>query len=170
MGNILIIQENSNGIIDGIADLPDDEGSRAAGSITLSFDRALDFFGFDLVDVEGPSEYGANSGYFATFFMNGSEVNRVGFGDLINSASPYYDSTIEFGDNYINRISPITVGQNGIQSFDEVVINFGGSAGIDNIVFEYTPPNNPVPEPATISLVGMGLAGLIMRNRKRNIA
>ena len=173
LGNILIIQENSVGISDGIADKPDDEGSRPAGNITLSFNGAIDYFGFDLIDVEGPSEYGNDSGYYATFYQSGTVVNQIGFGDLINHASAFYDSTISFGNNKINRISPIISGTNGIGVFDEVVLNFGGSAGIDNIVFDYTPPtnpNSPVPEPATLSLLGMGLAGLVMRNRKRRNA
>ena len=173
LGNILIIQENSVGISDGIADKPDDEGSRPAGSITLSFNGAIDYFGFDLVDVEGPSEYGNDRGYYATFFENGTVVNQIGFGDLINPGSAFYDPTISFGNNKINRISPIVSGTNGIGVFDEVVLNFGGSAGIDNIIFDYTvptDPNSPVPEPATLSLLGMGLAGLVMRNRKRHSA
>lgn len=174
LGNILIIQENGVGTVTGgIVNKPDDEAGRPAGSITLTFSGALDYFGFDLIDVEGPSEYGSNSGYFATFYMNGSEVNRVGFGDLINSSSPYYDSTVVFGDNKINRISPIIAGENGIGVFDQVVINFGGSAGIDNLVFDYTTPpdtNTPVPEPATMALMGMGLAGMALRSRKNRDA
>ena len=123
--------------------------------------------------MEGPSEYGNDRGYYATFFENGTVVNQIGFGDLINPGSAFYDPTISFGNNKINRISPIVSGTNGIGVFDEVVLNFGGSAGIDNIIFDYTvptDPNSPVPEPATLSLLGMGLAGLVMRNRKRHSA
>ena len=160
LGNILIIQENSNGIGDGIADDPDDEGSRPAGVITFDFDAEISSFGFDIVDVEGPTEYGQDSGYVAAFFNNGSEIGRVGFGDLIDSNSAYYDGTIAWGDNSINRVSPITSADFGL--FDEVRISLGGSAGVDNVTFEHP----PVPEPATMTLLGLGLAGLAVRSRK----
>jgi hypothetical protein len=40
------------------------------GSLFFDFAFEIDSFGFDLVDIEGPSEYGDNSGYFATFSNN----------------------------------------------------------------------------------------------------
>lgn len=162
LGNILIIQENNVGTADGIADLPDDEGSRPAGSIFFDFATAIDSFGFDLIDVEGPSEYGANSGYFATFFGGGLELANIGFGELVDPSSSFYDSTIIFGDNNINRIAAFTSTDLGIGLFDRVEINFGGSAGIDNIVYNTV----PVPAPSTVVLLLAGLAGISIARRK----
>jgi len=80
LGKILIIAENDiDSNLDGLIDFPDDEGSRPAGSIFFDFENPMCSVGFDLIDVEGPSEFGHNSGFVATFFMDGSELARVGF-------------------------------------------------------------------------------------------
>ena len=95
--------------------------------------------GFDLIDVEGPSEFGSNSGFVATFFMSGSELARVGFAQFINEKSLFFDPTVEYGNNKVNRISPISVESlstftgASITAFDKVEFNLGGSSAIDNI-------------------------------------
>jgi hypothetical protein len=65
-------------------------------------------------------------------------------------------------------IQPITaadlsdfVGNPGLTKFDHVEINFGGSAAVDNI------RSNPVPEPATMLMVGSGLIILAGIGRKK---
>ena len=65
-------------------------------------------------------------------------------------------------------IQPITaadlsdfVGNPGLTKFDRVEINFGGSAAVDNIGF------NPIPEPATMLMVGSGLIILAGIGRKK---
>lgn len=156
LGNVLIIAENdtdSDG--DGLIDNPDDEGSRPAGTIFFEFDFDITGFGFDLLDVEGSVEYGDDSGYFATFYSDATEIGHIGFGDLLA------DLTIVYGDNSANRISPITADYLGIDSFNRVEINFGGSAAIDNIQFA------AVPEPSTIILFGFGLLGTVAACRSR---
>jgi len=140
LGKILIIAENDvDSNLDGLIDSPDDEGSRPAGSIFFDFESPMCSVGFDLIDVEGPSEFGHNSGFVATFFMDGSELARVGFDQFINKNSMFFDPTVQYGDNKANRISPMTVDAlsaytgTSITAFDKVEFNLGGSSAIDNI-------------------------------------
>jgi hypothetical protein len=165
----LIIGENAwdwNG--DGVIDYPDDEGSRPAGSLIFDFDDPIDSFGFDLVDIEGPSEYGDDSGYVAAFFMGGVEIGRVGFGEFINSASAFYDPTIVFGNNSANRIQPITAAELGGLEFDKVEVNLGGSGAVDNLTWSNPTSSQPqIPEPITASLVFLGVVGVASQLRQR---
>jgi len=155
LGNLLIIQEKDSPI-------PDDEGRRPAGSIYFDFDTPIASFGFDIIDMEGSEEFDDDSGFFATFFMGGSELARVGFGEFDGTiASPFFDPAVSFGNNSANRIDPITAAALGLTAFDRVEINFGGSGAIDNIDF------TPIPEPATMLLVGSGLIGLAALRRKK---
>ena len=116
LGNMLIIQENQWGCQTGLCSKPDDEGLRPAGVITLEFldDDEITEIGFDLVDVEGPDEF--NDGYFARFFLNGSEIagSEKGFQEFID------DDGVMYGDNSANRIGKFSVGSN----FDKVEFHF----------------------------------------------
>jgi hypothetical protein len=159
-GNILIIPENNtdkNG--DGLIDQPNDEGDHPAGQFTFDFLVPVTHFGFDLVDIDGPREFNNNAGFFASFYLAGKLEARVGFGSFIDPLSPFYDATVEYGDNSVNRIRSITAREVGMPVFDRVVLNFGGSGGTDNITF------TPVPEPGTLALLGLALPALLVRRR-----
>lgn len=160
-GNVLIIPENNtdrNG--DGRIDQPNDEGDRPAGQFTFDFLTPILQFGFDLVDVDGPREYNSNAGYFASFYLDGNLEARVGFGSFIDPASPFYDASVEYGDNSVNRIRPITAREVGMPQFDRVVLNFGGSGGTDNIFFSV------VPEPGVLGLMCLAAPALLLRRRR----
>lgn len=157
LGNMLIIAENDTDVgSDGLIDRPDDEGSRPAGSIFFDFTTSIRSFGFDLIDVEGRDEYGASSGYYAVFYSGNSASASIGFGTLA-----LMDGSITYGNNTANRINPISFDNLGINHFDRVEINFGGSAAIDNI------RSTPVAEPATMLLLGAGLVTMAGIGRKK---
>ncbi|MEM1211190.1 MAG: hypothetical protein AAGI68_02725 [Planctomycetota bacterium] len=163
LGNALIIQETSGSAErnDGtFVDRPNDEGSRPGGELTFSFDQRVTSFGFDLIDVEGPEEFGRDSGFFATFIEDDNQV-RVGFGAFVDPDSDFYQPGVAFGDNSANRIAPITAEELGLNGFDEVVINLGGSSAVDNIRF------TAVPSPTAAGAGLVALIGLTARRRRR---
>lgn len=170
LGNLLIIAENAiDNNQDGILDNPDDEGSRPAGSLFFDFNSPITEFGFDLVDVEGISEINQNSGYMASFYLGSSELARVSFASFIDPLSSYYDPTVQFGNNTANHLAPITAGSLGLLEFDRVEVNFGGSAGIDNIYWDRPGTNIEVSSPGTRWLMVLGLftlMGIAFRSRK----
>lgn len=173
VGNLIIIQEFQ---VDPSTDGPDDEGRRPAGNLFFDFEQSITSFGLDLIDVEGRGEFDDLSGFVATFVRsadNGQAAQefRVGFGELVDQAinnrttdaSTFFDSTVVFGDNSANRIRPIRAsdfGVAGFDSFDRVVLNLGGSAGIANVNFVVTP------SPAAASIGLLGALGLVCRPRR----
>ena len=160
---ILIIQENFNGPAD-------DEAGQPAGTITIAFNQTYDSFGLDLIDIEN----GEAQNYSIDFY-NGGLVASIGFADFTNNASGFYQDgssasgALSWGNNSANRVDAIS-----LFAFNEVRINFGGSGGIDNLVFEDSggpgPEDPEIPEPATMALLGLGLAGFAARSRKRRSA
>ena len=161
LGNILIIQENSTGCGDDICDDPDDEGTRLAGEFDILFSTAVDLFGFDLIDVESTLDPSIGE-QGSIHFYDGATVGILDWTDLLTR-----DGTISFGDNTANRVLPLTpsevsalTGQT-LTQFDRVVIQMGGSGGVDNITF------TPIPEPSSFVLMGIGLASLALRGSRR---
>ena len=163
LGKMLILAENDiDANNDGLIDSPDDEGTRPAGRITLNFNKPITEFGFNLVDVEGPSEFNGNTGYVMTVkgvnFRNRGTSSQIGFGQFVTPGDPFYDPTITFGDRSANKIKPIQASQVGMISFNRVIIDLGGSGAIDQ--FRYT----FIPEPASAALLA---APVLLAARRR---
>lgn len=157
LGNLLIIQENgrrSSTKPGFINTAPDDEAG--GGDIWFDFAFGITSFGFHLVDMETAE---ASSSY-VQLFNGGSSIGSATFTQL----DQYYDPSLHFGDNSINRITPFDLTSLGLGEADSVRIHFSGSGAVDNISFT----QGVVPEPATMTLLGMGLGGLAVARRRRN--
>lgn len=152
LGNVLIIPENVTDVgSDGFVDLPDDEGDRPAGVLTFLFEMPITSFGLDLLDVEPPAEAG-----FLTFFDASGQVGMISFEDLALAGD-----MVAFGDNTANRMPSVLASSfDGVRSFVKVEVLLGGSSAVDNVRF------TPVPEPATLSLIGAALSSLAWRRRR----
>ena len=152
---ILIIQENDIGCGDGVCDEPDDEGSRPAGQLIFDFEAlgvSISAFGFDLIDVEGVGTDQEN-GAVVFLFDGGMLIDEIAFSDF----GPQSQGDLEFGNNTANRIDLFDIDDRTTR----VAIKLQGSGGVDNITF------TPVPEPTSVVLMGLGLAGLTARGLRR---
>lgn len=167
MGKMLILPENVKDLNNnGRVDVPDDEGSRPAGYFTFTWDAPISLFGVSVIDIEGVTER-TPGGHLIDFYMDLVKVGSVGFDDLLDNSSSFYDATIKFGDHSANTISPITASAIGATQFNRVVLHMGGSGAVDNLVFEKF---TTIPEPASLGLLGMGAMMLVCRPRRRHEA
>ncbi|TCS43689.1 PEP-CTERM sorting domain-containing protein [Reinekea marinisedimentorum] len=141
-GNILIVQENDNcnGII---CNQPDDEGTNRASnaSLTFSFDSAVTIDSLNLFDIN-PSRSSEQNGTIEFY--------------LADSSSVTVNIPLTGGDN---SWAELLLGVTNVQSFS---VFLDGSGAIDDIAFSVD-----VPEPATLALFGLGLAGLAAARRKK---
>lgn len=152
LGTALILaQNNIDANNDGILDNPDDEGLRPAGRIEMTFANPVPVFGLDIIDIEGSVREFSS----IVFYANGAARGVVDFEDFETPGNPYYDPTVQFGNNTANRIQPIAATDFGIAGFDRIVIYVGGSSAYDTFV---------VPAPATAAT--LVLAGLASTRRR----
>ena len=175
LGNLMILQSGTVSqaeINAGVVNNPNDEGQTPSGTITMDFDQVYTSFGYDLLDIESPTQGGSPT-HSISFFYNGGLIGTVDSTDYVTNNNPFFDSTIMYGDNSANRIDPITIaelnsffGTNAV-GFDQVQYFFNTSQAVDTFVFTTT-----VPEPAS-ALLMLGSAfgfGVVRRRRNKKAA
>lgn len=128
-------------------DTPFKNGSGSYGpTVTLDFATSITAISFDFLDSDSTDEY--------HLFINGIDI-----GALFPSVSSSFDSAFFFGITDLAGISSI--------AFSAETTSPGGYVeefGIDNINIAAA---NDVPEPTTITLLGLGFAGFIFSRKKR---
>jgi hypothetical protein len=93
-----------------------------------------------------------------TFYAGNSLIGSITGGDVQANAT---------GDQGLNGTRYVNINATGGTLFDRVVATSSSFAfEIDNVAFQVTPVS--VPEPASIALFGIGLAGLSMVRRRRS--
>lgn len=138
LGKIMIIQENLDGCSDTLCSRPDDESSRAAGSIEFDYAGVGSFTSFemDLIDIQGGYKTEPGS---VDFYLGEVHVKEVMFSSFANPQFGY-------GNNSANRVRFFK----GIE-FDRVVVRLNGPGAIDNVT---TTSAVPEPSAAVLFLIG----------------
>ena len=114
-------------------------------------------------NTDSATSYGSTTGFLVT----GVDLTTDGYiGDLTNSG--FLDEIEAFNGLDVNVSKAAILA--GAQKIS-VALNVDGAPGDDGqefiVGFAYTPPDQTVPEPGTVALLGMGILGLALAGRRK---
>ena len=130
------------------------------GTLDFTFDLNLNDVGSVSATGFEVAIWGANSDSNYTMQLTGSAVMNANVGDAVLLDNATYAGTTGWQKQTISGIDL------GVSGYDYIIIAFksnnygnGDIVGIDNVAF--------VPEPSSFTLLGAGLAGLLMVRRRQ---
>lgn len=135
--------------------VPNPFGGSTEGSVSVSLGQEYSYFGIYWGSIDTYNDI--------TFYLNGVKVAAWAGGARNGWADSYLTGSVDANGNQTDPPSNVYVNFLDLPQFDSFTLHSAGRAfEVDNIAV-----GNPVPEPATMLLMGTGLAGLIAANRRR---
>lgn len=131
-----------------------------ASSLTISFANSVLGVGLDIIDYFNPA-----SGNFNNTLTIEAFTGQNGTGTSLGLFASGEFNFQRNNEYFMGLVS--TDGDIGSLVFSDVNSNAGDTTGIDNIVFATSSTTTPVPEPTQLSLIGLGLFGLIFARRNK---
>ncbi len=156
-GNILIVQEKRDGndcrgiSSSNVCSVPDDEAR--GGILMFDFTEEVDLVGMNIFDIEEDDDCYDYLGQ--VWFQHGEDGNweSLDIPKIGNNAVAF----MEFGEEGL-----------GVTT---MMVMFQGSGAIDNLTGDTTTTTGGgVPEPGTLALFGIGMAGMALVRRRRKLA
>ena len=107
------------------------ETANPSGYAYLLFADPIAKFGMDVFSLQSS----VSDSMALTFYDASNNTVTIHFDDFTDSHSNYYDSTVSYGNNSANRISPIDVTQLGLGDIKLVAITVASEVGFDHFVY-----------------------------------